>query len=105
MRVADPYELRCYSPSSSPVLLLLLLLPRRYEEVHIPGVKHPWGDNEKKVAIADLPAWAQKGFGGGYTHLNRVQSRLWETALKTSENMYVQISPVCLKHVLSLFKL
>ena len=80
-----------------PVLTLVLLsffffsFYLRYEEVHIPGVKHPWGDNEKKVAIADLPAWAQKGFGGGYTHLNRVQSRLWETALKTSENMYVQI--------------
>ena len=57
-----------------------------YEEVHIPGVKQPFGDDEKLVPIDELPEWARKGFTG-YKSLNRIQSRLWETALLTSENM------------------
>ncbi|ORZ39296.1 pre-mRNA-splicing helicase-like protein BRR2 [Catenaria anguillulae PL171] len=49
----------------------------------------PMDESEKLVPIADLPAWAQPAFKNT-TSLNRVQSRLYETAFKrTSENMLI----------------
>jgi pre-mRNA-splicing helicase BRR2 len=60
-----------------------------YEEVHVPALKpKPYEDGEKLVAITDLPDWAQPAFGGMQS-LNRVQSRVCDTALYSSENMLV----------------
>lgn len=60
-----------------------------YEEVHVPAVKpQPFGKNEKLREISELPDWAQLGFKG-MTSLNRIQSRVCETALFSSENMLV----------------
>jgi pre-mRNA-splicing helicase BRR2 len=60
-----------------------------YEEVHVPALKpKPYAEGEKLVAISDLPDWAQPAFGGMQS-LNRVQSRVCDTALYSSENMLV----------------
>lgn len=49
-------------------------------------VFHPVG--EKQVEITDLPDWAQPAFKG-MKSLNRVQSRVSDCALYSSENMLV----------------
>ena len=60
-----------------------------HQEVHIPPLKpHPFGENESNVQISSLPAWAQPAFKG-MKELNRVQSRLYETAMKSPENLLV----------------
>ncbi|KAI9034250.1 Sec63 Brl domain-containing protein [Hyaloraphidium curvatum] len=58
-----------------------------WEEVHVPAPKvKPLGPDEKLVAIADLPEWAQKGFPNTKS-LNRIQSRVYKTAFESDENM------------------
>lgn len=58
-----------------------------YEEVHVPALKpKPFDDNEILQPIDKLPRYVQPVFEG-YTTLNRVQSRLWKSALETDENM------------------
>lgn len=58
-----------------------------YEEVHVPALKpKPYGADEKLKEISELPAWAQKAFAG-MKSLNRIQSRVCDTALFTSENI------------------
>eukprot|EP01018_Ginkgo_biloba_P013775 Gb_27895 [translate_table: standard] len=58
-----------------------------YEEVHVPALKpKPLAEGEELVKIADMPDWAQHAFSG-MKQLNRVQSRVYETALFTAENL------------------
>lgn len=57
-----------------------------YQEVHIPPVKAHALPGEKVILIPELPKWAQKGFAG-MERLNRIQSRIYETAMNTPENM------------------
>ncbi|KAL8456657.1 hypothetical protein ACS0TY_034773 [Phlomoides rotata] len=58
-----------------------------YEEVHVPALKPmPLTDNEKLRKISDMPDWAQPAFKG-MNQLNRVQSKVYETALFTAENI------------------
>ncbi|XP_057777180.1 DExH-box ATP-dependent RNA helicase DExH12-like [Salvia miltiorrhiza] len=58
-----------------------------YEEVHVPALKpKPLADNEKLVKISDLPDWAQPAFRG-MSQLNRVQSKVYDSALFTPENI------------------
>ncbi|KAL8506512.1 hypothetical protein ACS0TY_017413 [Phlomoides rotata] len=58
-----------------------------YEEVHVPALKPmPLADNEKLRKISDMPDWAQPAFKG-MNQLNRVQSKVYETALFTAENI------------------
>ncbi|KAL4451451.1 hypothetical protein ABPG75_007113 [Micractinium tetrahymenae] len=60
-----------------------------YEEVHVPALKpKPFGDGEELVAISALPDWAQAGFKD-MKSLNRIQSRVCDCALYSSENMLV----------------
>lgn len=60
-----------------------------YEEVHVPALKpQPFGKDEKLVEISELPAWAQPGFKG-MKSLNRIQSKVCDCALFSSENMLV----------------
>jgi pre-mRNA-splicing helicase BRR2 len=60
-----------------------------YEEVHVPALKpKPFADGEQLVEISSLPEWAQPGFKG-MKALNRIQSRVCECALYSSENMLV----------------
>ncbi|XP_078443956.1 DExH-box ATP-dependent RNA helicase DExH12-like [Wolffia australiana] len=58
-----------------------------YEEVHVPALKpKPMEDNEKFVRISEMPEWAQPAFEG-MKQLNRVQSRVYEVALKKPDNI------------------
>lgn len=55
--------------------------------MHVPALKpKPFKEGEKLRKIEDLPEWAHPAFSG-MTELNRIQSRVCDTALKTAENM------------------
>ncbi|XP_059610853.1 U5 small nuclear ribonucleoprotein 200 kDa helicase [Phlebotomus argentipes] len=58
-----------------------------YEEVHVPALKpKAFEEDEELVTIEKLPKYVQPVFEGFKT-LNRIQSRLWKSALETDENM------------------
>jgi pre-mRNA-splicing helicase BRR2 len=58
-----------------------------YEEVHVPALKaKPYETGEKTVKISEMPGWAQPAFAG-MTQLNRVQSRVYDTALFKPDNV------------------
>ncbi|XP_059634391.1 DExH-box ATP-dependent RNA helicase DExH12-like [Cornus florida] len=58
-----------------------------YEEVHVPALKaKPLAPGEELVKISSMPDWAQPAFKG-MTQLNRVQSRVYETALFAADNI------------------
>jgi pre-mRNA-splicing helicase BRR2 len=58
-----------------------------YEEVHVPALKpKPFDVKESLKAIVELPKWAQAAFSN-YRSLNRIQTRLHETALHSDENI------------------
>ncbi|KAI3919601.1 hypothetical protein MKX01_018424 [Papaver californicum] len=58
-----------------------------YEEVHVPAPKlKPLTPGEELIKISVMPDWAQPAFGG-LTQLNRIQSKVYETALFTAENL------------------
>ncbi|KAH9611678.1 hypothetical protein KSS87_017396 [Heliosperma pusillum] len=58
-----------------------------YEEVHIPALKaKPLEQGEQMVKISAMPDWAQPAFQG-MTQLNRVQSKVYETALFAADNI------------------
>ncbi len=55
--------------------------------MHIPPLKpHPPIGDEQPVKIADLPEWARPAFAN-MEQLNRIQSRVYQTAMKSPENM------------------
>lgn len=65
----------------------MYLLVLGYEEVHVPGLKQkPFQEGEVLLPITQLPVWAQNAFSG-YKNLNRIQSRLHETALNSDQNL------------------
>uniref|UniRef100_A0A0E0P155 RNA helicase n=1 Tax=Oryza rufipogon TaxID=4529 RepID=A0A0E0P155_ORYRU len=58
-----------------------------YEEVHVPALKaKPYETGEKVVKISDMPDWAQPAFAG-MTQLNRIQSKVYDTALFKPDNI------------------
>ena len=58
-----------------------------YEEVHIPALKpKPFNDDEALRPIEEMPEWAWPAFEG-MKSLNRIQSRVYECALLSPENM------------------
>ncbi|KAH9647075.1 DExH-box ATP-dependent RNA helicase DExH12 [Citrus sinensis] len=58
-----------------------------YEEIQVPAMKpKPLDPNEKLIKISEMPEWAQPAFKG-MTELNRVQSRVYETALFSADNI------------------
>lgn len=57
-----------------------------YEEVHVPAVRSVAPPDEKLVPISDLPEWTHDAFKG-MTMLNRVQSKMADVALRSSENV------------------
>ncbi|KAF8377551.1 hypothetical protein HHK36_030933 [Tetracentron sinense] len=58
-----------------------------YEEVHVPALKpKPLAPGEELIKISVMPDWAQPAFKG-MTQLNRVQSKVYESALFTAENI------------------
>lgn len=62
-------------------------LSKGYEEIHVPALKaKPVDSNEKFIKISAMPDWAQPAFKG-MTQLNRVQSKVYETALFNPDNI------------------
>lgn len=60
-----------------------------YEEVKVPATPTaPLKPNERLVEIAELDDFAQTAFEG-YKSLNRIQSRIFETAYHSNENILV----------------
>ncbi|WKX97568.1 hypothetical protein Q1695_013326 [Nippostrongylus brasiliensis] len=60
---------------------------KSYEEIHVPALKpKPFAEGEKLIDISELPKWAQPAFDG-FKSLNRIQSRLCESALNSDEHL------------------
>jgi pre-mRNA-splicing helicase BRR2 len=57
-----------------------------YEEVHVPAVRTVIPKGEKLIPIKDLPSWTHNAFKG-MDKLNRIQSKMCDVALKSSENL------------------
>lgn len=58
-----------------------------YEEVHVPALRpKEFEENESLQPIDRLPTYVQPVFQG-FNTLNRIQSRLWRSALESDENM------------------
>ncbi|CAH2036677.1 unnamed protein product [Thlaspi arvense] len=57
-----------------------------YDEVHVPWVTKKMDSSERLVKIAEIPVWAQPAFKG-MQQLNRVQSKVYDTALFESDNI------------------
>lgn len=73
---------RCQLPSGS-----FRKTKKGYEEVHVPAQKpKPFDVKETLKPTASLPPWAQDAFTG-YRSLNRIQSRLCDSALYSNENL------------------
>lgn len=73
---------KCVLPDACP-----RIHKKGYEEVHVPALKpRPLASGEELVKISSMPDWAQPAFKG-MTQLNRVQSKVYETALFSSENI------------------
>lgn len=61
-------------------------MKKGYEEVHVPAVRSVIPKDEKLIAISELPPWTHAAFKG-LDKLNRVQSKICDVALRSSENM------------------
>jgi len=61
-------------------------MKKGYEEVHVPAVRSVIPKDEKLIPIKDLPSWTHPAFKG-MEKLNRVQSKMCDVALKSSENV------------------
>ncbi|KAJ7961552.1 DExH-box ATP-dependent RNA helicase [Quillaja saponaria] len=62
-------------------------LSKGYEEIHVPALKaKPLDPTEKLIKVSSMPDWAQPAFKG-MTQLNRVQSKVYETALFKADNV------------------
>ena len=57
-----------------------------YEEVHVPAAVSSPDPAEKLVPISALPVWTHEAFRG-MKSLNRVQSKMADVSLRSSENL------------------
>ena len=60
-----------------------------YDEIDVPMASRPEVAKRDLVAVVDLPVWAQLAFGTQITHLNQVQSKVFNTAFHSGENMLI----------------
>jgi pre-mRNA-splicing helicase BRR2 len=62
---------------------------KSYAVISVPALKpKPFDENEKLIAINELPKWARPGFKDFKT-LNRIQSRIMKSALKSDGNLLI----------------
>ena len=61
-------------------------MKKGYEEVHVPAVRAVIPKDERLIEISELPKWTHSAFAG-MEKLNRIQSKMYDVALKTSENI------------------
>ncbi len=63
------------------------VLLQEYEEILVPASKPPaFKAGERLIQISELPEWMHPAFEG-MKELNRIQSRVSQTALYTAENI------------------
>lgn len=68
-------------------LMGILVLLQEYEEILVPASKPPaFQAGERLIQISELPDWMHPAFEG-MKELNRIQSRVSQTALYTAENI------------------
>ncbi|KAJ0262500.1 DExH-box ATP-dependent RNA helicase DExH13 [Hirschfeldia incana] len=72
---------KCELPSNS-----YRIHGKEFDEIHVPWVSKKFDSNEKLVKITEMPDWAQPAFEG-MQQLNRVQSRVYDTALFKADNI------------------
>ena len=99
---------RCHLPPGS-----FRTQRKGYEEVHVPALKaKPFNDGEKLVTRDDLPEWSLPAFKG-LKSLNRVQSRVYPTAMFSAENMLIcaptgagktNVAMLCMLHEIGLHR-
>eukprot|EP00371_Babesia_bovis_P000158 XP_001608805.1 helicase [Babesia bovis T2Bo] len=66
-----------------------------YDKAVIPPLSNPFVANENDlIRIDSLPQWAQKAFAG-IEKLNTIQSMVYNTAFKTSQNMLISAPTGC----------
>lgn len=71
-----------------------------YEEVHVPALRSkPFDPDEALLKIEKLPAYAKAAFDG-YKSLNRIQTRLYNAAMKMDENLLLCAPTVDLEIIL-----
>ncbi|KAL5699088.1 RNA helicase [Ranunculus cassubicifolius] len=63
-------------------------LERGYHEVHIPPLNTIMATGGPLVKVSEMPVWAQPAFEG-MNQLDRLQSRVYSTALHEQENMLI----------------
>jgi pre-mRNA-splicing helicase BRR2 len=61
-------------------------MKKGYEEVHVPATRSSLSSDEKLIAINELPVWTRDAFKG-MDKLNRIQSKMCDVALRSSENI------------------
>ena len=61
-------------------------MKKGYEEVHVPATRTVIPKGEKLIPIKDLPSWTHSAFKG-MDKLNRIQSKMCDAALRSSENL------------------
>ena len=61
-------------------------MKKGYEEVHVPAVRNVVPKDENLIEIKNLPSWTQAAFAG-MDKLNRVQSKMYDSALFSSQNL------------------
>ncbi|KAG7347010.1 DEAD/DEAH box helicase domain protein [Nitzschia inconspicua] len=61
-------------------------MKKGYEEVHVPAVRSVIPKDERLISISELPKWTHSAFKG-MDKLNRVQSKMCNIALQSSENL------------------
>lgn len=65
------------------------LTKQGYEEVYVPAIRQKKAESEKPVPINSMPEWARAAFPSYMTHLNRIQSKIYNSAFNTPENLLV----------------
>ncbi|CDW82626.1 u5 small nuclear ribonucleoprotein 200 kda helicase [Stylonychia lemnae] len=60
-----------------------------YEEVIVPATVHKYKDEIKLIPIGDLPEWARPAFPSPITNLNFIQSKVYQSAFKSNENLLI----------------
>ena len=61
-----------------------------YEEIYVPAVRHKFKEEDNKlVAISEMPVWARAAFPAPIVNLNYIQSKVYKAAFTRNENLLI----------------
>ena len=60
-----------------------------YDEISVPAIRHLPKSDEVLIPISKLPQWTHAAFPQGMSSLNLIQSKLYDKAFKSPENILV----------------